>query len=43
MSIAGMPRLTKAASTASERTPKCLLTSARQRMVRIAASVCASV
>ena len=37
------PSLTASGPTTSLSTPKCLLTSARQRIVRIAESVCASV
>ncbi len=43
MLIVGHSRFTSSASMTSELTPRCLLTSARQRAVRMAASVCARV
>ncbi len=41
--MVGHRRLISSGPMTSELTPRCLLTSARQRAVRIAASVCASV
>ena len=43
MFMTGQSRLTSAASMSSESTPRCLFTSARQRAVRMAASVWARV